>query len=362
MPPCTTPQVQHTPARIPEVLGERQPDHGRSDTSGRLARCAGCGRPARWRFPACPASPGARPTPLQVLSLVALVLRPGNRTAAAGSYRSRASSTCRPGCRPGGPAALGIGLAWWAFCLASAAPAAPTVQAVLMISAASAWRPASRCGWSPSLPNVLRRTRALIGAIAHGWIKAPVFSGALVLLGVLCWRSRPGRLARGHFARCCVSPAGPWRAAVFALVLLAATGLYRLAIPGRTWQADYASAGRRRRQPARLQLSQETFETQQALMESTMAAIAPRAPRRHRRLRPGVCALCRGRRVPARKHHGQPACWPSVSMPRAACCTWSTTPSTAQTHPVGHAAEPAARHRGAGPAHGPRATTCWWST
>jgi hypothetical protein len=68
------------------------------------------------------------------------------------------------------------------------------------------------------------------------------------------------------------------RAAVFAVALVASTGLTTWQFDARAWQDDYTEQRAAADNRPRLQLSQQTFEAQQALWESTMAAIARERP------------------------------------------------------------------------------------
>jgi hypothetical protein len=217
-------------------------------------------------------------------------------------------------------AGLFLGLAWWTLPPPDTAPAAGPDGL-----AGEGLKGIAACFvlWLlSSLPATLAY-QGMIAAFAQGWIRNSVFSSPWSYWGFyglfFAWGVGTAVLLVWRFAGL------TWRAVVFALALLASTSLMLWQFEARTWQQDYAARGDDDR--PRLQLSQQTFEEQQALWEKTMAASGSRrAARRHRRLRPGVRALRRGRRVPARKHHGQPTCWRSASTPRAACCTWSTTP------------------------------------
>jgi hypothetical protein len=69
-----------------------------------------------------------------------------------------------------------------------------------------------------------------------------------------------------------------WRAAVFWLALLAATGLNLWQFEARTWVSDPTRSAQAEDTRPRLHLSQETLEAQQALWQRTVDAIAPERP------------------------------------------------------------------------------------
>jgi hypothetical protein len=175
---------------------------------------------------------------------------------------------------------LGVGLAWWTF----PAPAAMSVPAALeegesipddqplggVAAFFTLWLAAA-------LPNVLV-AQGVVAAVAHGLIKATVFSSSWVYwafyLGVIAWALGVSFFLIVRFA------GWTWRAAVFALVLLVATGLTAWQFEARTWEKHYASqAGTEDTRPRlRLSLSQETMEAQQALWQRTVDGIAPECP------------------------------------------------------------------------------------
>ncbi|WP_228778518.1 MULTISPECIES: C13 family peptidase [unclassified Polaromonas] len=210
---------------------------------------------------------GRRPTPLQALILTALVVAIEValfRIEIAGPARLDVQAWLSAWWSAG----LFIGLAWWAFPAEAAGPGDEAPQRPVGVGAAFVlWVVAS-------LPNTLVY-QCLIGAVAHGWLRGAVFSqdwlywalyavfttwslGAAIVL-VLRFTGRTAR------------------AAVFALALAAVSGLGAWQFNARAWQQEDERAAAADNRP-RLYLSQQTFETQQALWESTMAAIARERP------------------------------------------------------------------------------------
>jgi hypothetical protein len=168
-------------------------------------------------------------------------------------------------------AGLFIGLAWWAFPLEAAEPANEGEERKRPVGVGAAfvlWVVAS-------LPNMVVY-QGLMGAFAHGWLKGPVFSQPWlywVFYAVFTtWSLGVAILLVVRFTGLTV------RAAVFALALLACTGLAAWKFDARAWQEDYAAQRAAADDKPRLQLSQQVFEGQQALMEKTMAAIAREQP------------------------------------------------------------------------------------
>ena len=163
-----------------------------------------------------------------------------------------------------------VGLAWWAF------PQQPNrdvdaVQAGPRLSGVAAcfvlWLAAN-------LPNTLLY-EALVGAIVHGWIKGKVLSGPWLYWGLYgvftAWS-----LAASFFL---IQRFAGWslRSAAFMLVLSAATGLTTWQFEARVWEPDLTGVAAADSRP-RLQLSQQVFEGQQALMEKTVAGLAAERP------------------------------------------------------------------------------------
>lgn len=211
---------------------------------------------------------GCAPTPLQALILTALVL-----LVEVGLFRLGIAGPARLDVQAWLSAwwvtGLFIGLAWWAF---PSQPAQPDGEGDRRPAGVGAgfvlWVVAS-------LPNILVY-QGLIGAIAHGWVKGEVFSQTWlywVFYAVFTtWSLGAAIVLIVRFTGLTL------RAAVFALALVAATGLTAWHFNDRAWQEDYAERDAAAENKPRLHLSQQTFETQQALLESTLAAIAPERP------------------------------------------------------------------------------------
>lgn len=211
---------------------------------------------------------GRTPTPPQALVLTALVM-----AIEAALFRLEIAGPARLDVQAWlsawWTAGLFIGLAWWAFPAAGAAltggeaarrPAGVGAAFVLWVLA--------------SLPNTLVY-QCLIGAISHGWLAGAVFSQAWlywVFYAVFtAWSLGAAIVLVLRFTGLTA------RAAVFASALAAATGLAAWQFDARAWQQDYERDAVADSKP-RLQLSQQTFEEQQALWEKTMAAIAHERP------------------------------------------------------------------------------------
>jgi hypothetical protein len=117
--------------------------------------------------------------------------------------------------------------------------------------------------------------QGVIAALAQGWVAGPAFSSPWLYWSFyalfIAWGVGTAVVLVWRFA------GWSWRTAVFALVLLASTGLMAWQFQARTWQEDFAARDAAADRP-RLQLSQQTFEAQQALWEKTMAAIAHQRP------------------------------------------------------------------------------------
>lgn len=208
---------------------------------------------------------GRTPTPLQALILTAVVF-----VVEVALFRLEIAGPARLDVQAWlsgwWTAGLFIGLAWWAFPpeAETAEPGSEAPQRPVGVGAGFVlWVVAS-------LPNTLMY-QGLMGAIAHGWITGPVFSQNWlywVFYAVFtAWSLGAAILLVTRFTGLTV------RAAVFALALVASTTLTTWQFNARTWQQDYERDAAADNRP-RLHLSQQTFETQQALFESTMAAIA----------------------------------------------------------------------------------------
>ncbi|CAN7564264.1 C13 family peptidase [Polaromonas sp. LjRoot131] len=256
--------VQPTLPGIPEAL----PQRGKPGKHLPLLRWVGEGLRAGVFLK--PRAAGRVPTPLQVLLLTVLVLGLElalSRLEVAGPARLDLQAWLSGWWTAG----LFLGLAWWALPPLDAAPAAgpdePAGEGLKGIAACFVLWLLS------SLPATLVY-QGMIAAFAQGWIRSSVFSSPWVYWGFyglfLAWGVGTAVLLVWRFAGL------TWRAGVFALALLASTGLMLWQFEARTWQQDYAARGDDDR--SRLQLSQQTFEAQQALWEKTMAAIAHERP------------------------------------------------------------------------------------
>ena len=173
-----------------------------------------------------------------------------------------------------------IGLAWWAFKAPGEQAAArsfpdsgagdrpkdmhPTGVAACFVLWLSAYLPMSLL------------YQGLMGLIAHGWLKAgvlslPWFYWALYA-AYMAWALSVTAFLIVRFT------GRTWRAAAFFLAMVACTALSAWQFNARVWQEDYSRNAAAVADKPRLHLSQQTFETQQALLESTLAAIAPERP------------------------------------------------------------------------------------
>ena len=163
-----------------------------------------------------------------------------------------------------------VGLAWWAFPPqpsydVNAVPASPRLSGVAACFVL--WLAAT-------LPNTLLY-EALVGAIVHGWIKGKVLSAPWLYWGLYgvftAWSLAVSFFLIQRFAGWTL------RSAAFMLVLLAATGVTTWQFEARVWEPDLTRAAAGDSRP-RLQLSQQVFEGQQALMEKTVAGLAAERP------------------------------------------------------------------------------------
>ncbi|MDP3798822.1 MAG: C13 family peptidase [Polaromonas sp.] len=164
-----------------------------------------------------------------------------------------------------------IGLAWWAFPAKAnsdlpAVPGSPGLAGVATCFVL--WLLAS-------LPNTLLY-EGLTAAIVHGWVKGRVFSTPWLYWGLYlaftAWSLGVSFFLMVRFA------GRTWRAAVFALALIATMGLTAWQFEARAWEPDPARNAAAADDKPRLHLSQQTLEMQQALWQRTMAAIAPERP------------------------------------------------------------------------------------
>jgi len=262
---ATDTDVQPTLPGIPEAL----PMRGKPGTGLSLLRWVGEGLRAGVFLK--PRVAGSAPTPLQVLLLTVLVLGfelALSRLEVAGPARLDLQAWLSGWWTAG----LFLGLAWWALPTRGTAPDAgpdePSGEGLKGIAACFVL-------WLLSSLPATVLYQGVIAAFAQGWVKSSVFSSPWVYWGFyglfITWGVGTAIVLVWRFA-------GPgWRTAVFALVLVVSSGLMAWQFEARTWQQDYAARGDADDRP-RLQLSQQTFEEQQALWEKTMAAIAHERP------------------------------------------------------------------------------------
>jgi hypothetical protein len=116
--------------------------------------------------------------------------------------------------------------------------------------------------------------QGLLAAIVHGWVRGELLSVPwlywALFLGFLAWSVGAAIVLTLRFSGL------TWRATVFVLVLLATSALAVWQFHARSWlPVAPASDTRVQDDRPRLHLSQETFEAQQALWQSTVAAIVP---------------------------------------------------------------------------------------
>ena len=284
---------------------------------------------------------GRAPTPLQALALTALAIAIEValfRLEIAGPARLDVQAWLSAWWTAG----LFIGLAWWAFPSGAAQPGDEAPRRPTGVGAAFVlWVLAS-------LPNTLVY-QCLIGAISHGWLAGAVFSQAWlywVFYAVFtAWSLSAAIVLVLRFTGLTA------RAAVFAFALVAATGLGAWQFDARAWQQDYERDAVADSKP-RLQLSQQTFEEQQALWEKTMAAIAHE--------RPGVTdvyalvfAPYAAEDVFLRESNMVSRVLAERFDAEGRVVQLVNHVTTTQTHP-GHRAQHGARHRCDRPAHGPQ--------
>lgn len=163
-----------------------------------------------------------------------------------------------------------IGLAWWAF------PAQPRPDTAAADSPRLAGVATCFVLWLiASLPNTLLY-EGLTAAIVHGWVKGQVFSAPWLYwafyLAFTAWSLGISFCLIVRFA------GRTWRAAVFALALIATTGLTLWQFEARAWEPDDARKAAVEDDKPRLHLTQQTLEMQQALWQRTLAALAPERP------------------------------------------------------------------------------------
>ena len=210
---------------------------------------------------------GQAPAPLQILLLTVLVLGLElalSRFEVAGPARMDLQAWLSGWWTAG----VFLGLAWWSL------PAPDTG-----LDEAAGGRPMSVAAcfvlWLVSSLPATVVYQGMIAAFAQGWVTSSIFSSPWVYWGFyalfIAWGVGTAVVLVWRFA------GWTWRSAVFALVLLASTGLMAWQFQARAWQEDYAARGDADDRP-RLRLSQQTFEEQQSLWEKTMAAIARERP------------------------------------------------------------------------------------
>ena len=268
-------EVQHTLPGIPEPLLSPV-DRGRPDAPGRLDTLRWMQEGIRAAFFLPVRVAGKTPTPLQVLGISILVAATEvalMRLEVAGPAVFNLQAWLSTWWTIG----LGVGLAWWAFPVPQVELAPEADESVPGDQPPGDQLPRGVAAFlalwlAAGLPNVLL-AQGVVAAIAQGWIKAAVFSAPWfywALYSVMtAWALGVSLSLFRRFA------GWTWRTAVFALVLLATTGVSAWQFEVRTWGVDYASQTGTEDSRPRLRLSQQTFEHQQALMEKTMAAIAP---------------------------------------------------------------------------------------
>ncbi len=110
----------------------------------------------------------------------------------------------------------------------------------------------------------------------QGWLTASVFSSPWFYwsfyIVLTAWTVAVSAFLIVRFA------GRTWRAAVFVLAMAATTGVTVWQFEARTWERDYAAAASTEAPKPELRLSQQTFEEQQALLQTTLAAIASERP------------------------------------------------------------------------------------
>jgi hypothetical protein len=168
-------------------------------------------------------------------------------------------------------AALGLGLAWWAF---------PEPDDVDEMAGHTPSRLAGVAAffvlWLVAGVPSLLLAQGLIGAIVQGGMTADVFSEDWfywAIFGVCtAWYLGVSAALILRFS------GWNWRAAVFVLALLAAVALNVWQFEARSWVSDPTRTAQTEDTRPRLRLTQETLEAQQALWEKTLADIAPERP------------------------------------------------------------------------------------
>jgi hypothetical protein len=260
-----------SPDDQPTLPGPAMEQEGATTTAPRLSLLTWFVEGLRAGLFLNPRVAGRAPTPLQALILTALVL-----AIEVALYRLEFPGPARLDVQAWlsawWTAALFIGMAWWAFPPDTAQSDSENSGAPKRLVGVGAafvlWVVAS-------IPHTLVY-QCLMSAIQHGWLKGPVFLEPWlywVFYAVFtAWSLGAAILLVIRFTGLTL------RAAVFALVLVASAGLTTWQFDARAWQDDYTEQRAAADNKPRLQLSQQTFEAQQALWESTMAAIARERP------------------------------------------------------------------------------------
>lgn len=260
--------IQSTLPGIPDI--PTSPSSPRPDSSGYLPVSRWLEEGLRAAFFLSPRVAGHAPAPWQAFLLTLLVLL---------------VEVAAPRMEIDGPArfsvqawlsgwwtlAAFIGLAWWAF------PAKPRPD-VSVAADGPRLAGVATCVvlWLiASLPNTLLY-EGLTAAIVHGWVRGRVFSAPWLYwafyLAFTAWSLGISFFLIVRFA------GRTWRAAVFALALIATTGLTLWQFEARAWEPDYARKAAVEDDKPKLHLTQQTLEMQQALWQRTLAAIAPERP------------------------------------------------------------------------------------
>ncbi|WP_332775182.1 C13 family peptidase [Polaromonas sp.] len=260
-------QIQSTLPGIPEIPASHSQTF---DSSSYLPATRWLGEGLRTAFFLFPRVAGRAPVPWQVF-IIALVVFTIEATAPRVEIVGPARFDLQVWLSGWWSLAIFIGLAWWAFPAQATQDVSATRTGPRLTGVATCfvlWLVAS-------LPNTLVY-EALMAAIVHGWITGKVFSAPwlywVFYLVFTAWSLGVSFFLIVRFA------GWTWRAAVFALALIATTGLTTWQFDARAWERDYARNASAEDDKPKLRLTQQTMEEQQALWQSTVAAIAPERP------------------------------------------------------------------------------------